>query len=283
MEFEITKEGIKVYNKEDFCPQHILECGQMFCYEKCGQDYFVYPQNKFCKIIDKKDYFFIETKDPQFFVDFFNLNTNYAQIKKQLCRFDELKFAINYGKGIRIVKQDLFETIITFIFSANNNMKRIKASLDKLRQHFGEEIAKIDGKIFYAFPTLEQLKTLDATFFKSIGAGYRAEYLVETINVLGDFLNNFPQSCEKTSNEILENLLKLKGVGRKVADCILLFGYNRNDVFPVDTWIKQVYSELFFNETNAVKISNLLKERYKNLSGYAQQYLFYSKRSLKHV
>ena len=148
---------------------------------------------------------------------------------------------------------------------------------------FNHKIAQIDGKTFYSFPSLEELKTLNADFFKSIGAGYRAEYLVSSIKVLDQFLMDFSTECNKTSDEILENLLKLKGVGRKVADCIILFGYNRNDVFPVDTWIKKVYSEIFLSETNAIKISNLLKERYGNLSGYAQQYLFYSKRSLKHV
>lgn len=255
----------------------------MFCYEKIAENYYVYPQNKFCKIVDDKDCVFIETKDPEFFAQFFNLKTNYAEIKKQLEKFEELKFAINYGKGIRIVKQELVETIITFIFSANNNMKRIKASLDRLRQHFGKKIIEIDGKTFYAFPTLEQLKTLDVDFFKSIGAGYRAEYLVNSIKVLDKFVKEFPQNNHCSSKEVLENLLKLKGVGRKVADCILLFGYNRNDVFPVDTWIKKVYSELFKKEENPTKIADLLVLRYGNLSGYAQQYLFYSKRSLKHV
>lgn len=255
----------------------------MFCYEKIGEDYYVYPQNKFCKIIDNQDYVLIETKDPEFFANFFDLKCNYAEIKKQLEKFEELKFAINYGKGIRIVKQELVETIITFIFSANNNMKRIKASLDKLRQHFGEKIIEDNGKTFYAFPTLEQLKTLDVSFFKSIGAGYRAEYLASTIKVLDEFIKKFPQNNNYSSKEVLENLLKLKGIGRKVADCILLFGYNRNDVFPVDTWIKKVYSEIFKKEENPTKIANLLVLRYGNLSGFAQQYLFYSKRSLKHV
>ena len=163
-------------------------------------------------------------------------------------------------------------------------MKRIKNSLDLLRKHFNHEICQIEGKRFYTFPSLDELKTLDEKFFKSIGAGYRAGYLVETIKNLEEFLKTNSENAEILTKDLLLNLLKLKGVGRKVADCILLFGYNRKDVFPVDTWIKQVYAEIFKGDIkSASKISDFLLERYGQLSGYAQQYLFYSKRSLKHT
>ena len=124
--------------------------------------------------------------------------------------------------------------------------------------------------------------SLDETFFKEIGAGYRASYLVSSIKFLNENENLFfGKDVESMpTKELLENLLKLKGVGRKVAECILLFGYGRRDVFPVDTWIKKVFIEdlKIADVKDASKMCDILIERYGALSGYAQQYLFYSKR-----
>lgn len=273
---------IIIQNSEDFCPLHILECGQVFCYKKIGEDYFVYPSNKLCKIYKQGPNYVIETSDIDFFENYFDLKTNYFKIKTELSNFEELKPAIEFGKGIRILKQELVETIISFIISANNNIKRITNTLDKIRENFGHKISNKYGLDFYAFPSLEELKTLDKTFFEKVGAGYRAGYLVDTISNLNKFLEDFNlDKGKQVSTEILlENLTKLKGVGKKVANCILLFSYNKQDVFPVDTWITKAYNDIFTNEQmlSASKICDNLIGRYKNLSGFAQQYMFYFKR-----
>ncbi len=183
-----------------------------------------------------------------------------------------MKKAIEFVYGIRILKNDVFETVISFIISANNNIKRIQNTLFKMREMLGEKKGE-----YHAFPTFEKLKKQNADFFKSIGCGYRAEYLVKVLTQTN------PDQLEKWKDlptEILkQNLLQLAGVGPKVADCILLFGYSKQDVFPVDTWIEKVHNEYFGEECNRLKIRKNLVERFGDLSGYAQQYLFYFQRS----
>lgn len=273
---------IIISNCEEFNIKHIMECGQVFAYKKIDDVFYCFPQNKVCKVFKLDDKYVIECDDTNFFENYFDLKTNYFEIKNKLKSFAELSNPISFGGGIRILKQDILETIISFIVSANNNIKRITNTLFKLRKHFNKKIKNSFGEVFYEFPTLEELLTLDEEFFKEIGAGYRANYLVCSIKQL--FENRELYFSANISNlptkELLENLLKLKGVGRKVAECILLFGYGRKDVFPVDTWIKKVFVEdlKLASTTNATKICDILIERYGELSGYAQQYLFYSKR-----
>ena len=179
--------------------------------------------------------------------------------------------ALTFGSGIRILKQDHFETIISFIVSANNNIKRIKKILFAIREKFGTK--KED---YYAFPTLSQLKTATVEDFKNLGAGYRAKYLYEVCRQLeNEDLNEW---LKFSTEELNKKLLSLMGVGQKVADCIMLFGFSKQDVFPVDTWIEKVYCTYFNEEHDRKKIRQNLLETFGEKSGYAQQYLFYSMR-----
>ena len=163
--------------------------------------------------------------------------------------------------------------IISFIISANNNIPRIKKILNNLCSLYGTRLND-----FYAFPTLNQLSRITTEEFKQIGCGYRADYLVESIQMLKSF--NFESVNKMDTNELRCELMKLKGVGRKVADCILLFGFHRTDVFPTDTWIVKVYNEISGSnesKSNAKNISDWFVDKYKCLSGYAQQYLYYER------
>ena len=160
--------------------------------------------------------------------------------------------------------------IISFIISANNHIPRIKSIIERICTGLGE---RRDG--YYTFPTLERLASVDFDFYKSLGAGYRDEYLYSTVKDLHDGKLNVTD--DMTTDEVGKELLKLKGVGRKVADCILLFGYGRTDVYPVDTWIKKVALEYYGVSSKA---REYFLNRYKELSGYAQQYIYYYKREL---
>ena len=133
---------------------------------------------------------------------------------------------------------------------------------------------------FYSFPKLEKLKNLTENYFITIGAGYRANYLFDTIQKLST--DSFEQLNKLPTENLLAELEKFKGVGRKVGECVLLFSFSRFDVFPVDTWINKVYLDLFEgnNRTNRKQISKFLVEKFGLLSGYVQQYLFYYKREL---
>lgn len=275
MNYSIFKDKIEVYDKTQFNIEHILECGQIFTYEKLENNYIVYSQDKKAIIIENADKYIIKTSDVIYFKNFFDLETDYEKIKLSLSDFNFLKPMLKYGYGIRILKQSLIETTIGFIISANNNIGRIKKSMAFIRKNAG---TKIDD--FYAFPTLKQLRQCDEEFFISAGAGYRAKQIVEAIKEMTtinlESLRNLP------SQELKRELVKMKGIGSKVADCILLFGYNRHDVFPVDTWIAKIYREYFnIKEENRDKMRAELINTFKNLSGYAQQYMFFYKRTCK--
>ena len=276
MKYEIQENVIKIYSKEDFNPQHILECGQVFSYKKEKEKYIVFPGNKYAEITEKSDFYEIKVlnnEDLDYFLHFFDLKTDYKEIKNQLIRFEILKEPLKFGHGIRILNQDLFETLISFIVSANNNIKRIMLILNNLRKQLGEKV--YDD--VYSFPTFDKLLACDEIFFKKIGAGYRAGYLYKVLRQIT------PEKLEEMkklpTNELQKALVSLSGVGPKVADCVMLFGFHKEDVFPVDTWIHQMYNTYYSPIENRNQIRRNLVEQFGKLSGYAQQYLFYFQRS----
>lgn len=294
MNFEIQDNKIIVLCNQ-FNPESILQCGQVFSYKKINDYYFVYPKNNLAVVYKKENKFVIEVLNGkiEFFINYFDLKTNYEEIieKIKLKINDNLILkAVSFGKGIRILNQDCVETLISFIFSQNNNIKRFTNSLDKLRQEKGHEIACCCSEVeeineilknqkFFSFPEIEVLKTLDEKYFCHLGAGYRAQYLALAVKELDEFfkLKNVETNC------LLEKLLSFKGVGLKVAQCVMLFGFHKTDVFPVDTWISKAYLDLTQskNKIPPTKISKILSKKFGNLSGYIQQYLFYFKRENK--
>ena len=268
---------IKIQNNTDFNPTHIFECGQFFRYKKINNDYYIaFSLDKKVEVFKKdEDYYFkCDADNVSYFNNFFDLKTDYSAIKNNLIRnFPFMKKAINFGYGIRILKQNILEMIISFIISANNRIPRIQKSIEYICEKAGTNMGD-----YYAFPTLEQLSKLDEQFFLNAKIGFRAKYMVQTIK---DLQNIDFKELEKLDTPTLrEKLIQLKGVGPKVADCILLFGFSRKNVFPVDTWIAKVYEQdLGGEQTNRVKIAKELVNKFSDLSGYAQQYLFYYKRS----
>ena len=246
MEYLVTNEGIVINSKEEFNPQHILECGQVFSYTK-KENYIVFPEDKLAEIIETETGYKILTNNPKYFVNYFDLNCDYKAIKDSLLKNPIMSNAINFGSGIRILKQDLFEMVISFIVSANNNIKRIQLILGRLRNALG----KGDGEI-KAFPSINAMREKDEYFYKSIGAGYRAKYLAKVVHQFE--LSDLEEWKKLDTLSLRKRLLSLIGIGPKVADCILLFGYGRGDVFPVDTWIQQMYNKYFSPLENRNKI-----------------------------
>ena len=276
MKYEIEKNSIKIYSKDEFNPQHILECGQVFCYKKEEEKYIVFPQDKYAEIEEKTDFYEIKVlknQDLDYFIDFFDLNTDYKTIKNDLSKFEIMQQPLKFGYGIRILNQDLFETLISFIISANNNIKRITLIINNLRGELGEKVYKD----VYSFPTFDKLLSCDEDFFKKMGAGYRANYLYKVLRQIS--IKDLEEMKGLSTNELQNKLISLSGIGPKVADCIMLFGCHRGDVFPVDTWIHQMYNQYYFLLDNRNVIRNNLVSQFGEMSGYAQQYLFYFQRS----
>lgn len=273
MKYTLEKNRIIVIGKDDFNPEHILECGQVFSFYKDEDgNYIVSSKDKCAKIVETESGFVIETAEPKYFEEYFDLKTDYGQIKKKLSKYEILKSPIGYGFGIRILKQDLFEVVISFIVSANNNIKRIKLILNRIKEKYG---SKMNG--YFAFPTREQLMAATEVDFAELGAGYRAKYLYEVLRQVDE--KTLLQWGELPTRELRKKLLTLMGIGPKVADCVLLFGYGRGDVFPVDTWIEQMYDRFYTHIPNREKVRENLVAEFGEFSGYAQQYLFFFMRA----
>lgn len=216
---------------------------------------------------------------------YFDLDRDYEKIKEKLSQVDDfLKESIKYGEGIRILNQDLWEMIISFIISANNNIPRIKGIVNRMSQKYGNKI-EFHGKDYYTFPTIEALSTASIEDLRALGLGFRDKYIYETTRKIknGDIdLEKMKQ--ENNTKQMRKELLTLSGVGPKVADCILLFStLKRFDVFPIDVWVRRVMNDLYIHNSEESKvkkreIEELAREKYGDLEGIAQQYLFYWKR-----
>ncbi len=216
--------------------------------------------------------------------NYFDLNRDYEEIKNKLSKIDEfMAQSISYGEGIRILNQDLWEMIISFIISANNNIPRIKGIIERMSKKYGEEI-EFRGKKYYTFPTIEALKNVSKEELRTLGMGFRDKYIYETTKIIAEKQVDLESLKNKETKQAREELLKLNGVGPKVADCILLFStLKRLDVFPIDVWVRRVMNDLYIHNEDETKVSkkqieNLAKEKFGELEGIAQQYLFYWRR-----
>ena len=276
----------KTFNLKD-----IFECGQCFRWNEQGDGSYTGVWNENVVNVKKEgqDYVFsgickngnLEEEIQQYF----DLNRDYEQIKEELSKKDEyMKASITYGKGIRILNQDLWETIISFIISANNNIPRIKGIIERLSKAYGKKI-EWNGKTYYTFPTPEELKNVTVKEYRDLGLGFRDIRVFETTKMILDGKVNLKELEENPNTlEVREKLLTLSGVGPKVADCILLFSdLKRLEVFPIDVWVRRVMNDLYIQnedetKVNKKQIEKIAKEKFGDLAGLAQQYLFYWRR-----
>lgn len=273
---------------DSFEPKDVFECGQCFRWnlEKDGSYTGIFEQNVLnVKRQGNKITFSGICDNIDTIRKYFDLDRDYNKIKHTLSKIDDnLKNSINYGQGIRILNQNLWETIISFIISANNNIPRIKGIIERLSAKYGKEI-KWNGNSYYTFPTPEELEKVTVEDFRNIGLGFRDIRLYETTHLILDKKVKLEELYTKNTEEAREILLTLSGVGPKVADCILLFSdLKRFDVFPIDVWVRRVMNELYIhnpdeNKVSKKEISNIANEKFGNLQGIAQQYLFYNRRS----
>lgn len=272
MKVSFGKDKILIEKNPDFDIKKILECGQIFRYIDTGKSYVVYSLDKKAEIFTDEKKVRIVTNDKKYFYNFFDLDKDYVSVVEKLSKDKVLKEAISYGRGIRILKQNLIEVLFSFVISANNNIKRIQKIIFGLCQRFGQNRGN-----YYTFPTLDRLQTMTLSDYESLGAGYRGKYL---FNLSRQISQEGLSMLEKMPTaEARKQLISLSGIGPKVADCVLLFGMARNDVFPVDTWMEKVYIDIFGKDNKTrPQMSSVFIQRFGDLSGIAQQYLFYNKR-----
>ena len=264
------------YDATYFNVRDTLECGQIFRYKQLDADtYAVFSRDKYAELTTVDGVVQVKTADKEYFWHFFDLDTDYGAKVERISAISPLMCeAATFGKGVRILNQDLTEMIFSFIISANNNIKRIQLIIDRLCNAIG-----CDTPYGKAFPTVEAMAGASVEFYAGIGAGYRDKYLYETAKMLLTYDLDALTSLD--SENARRELLKFMGVGPKVADCILLFGLRRGDVFPVDTWLKKVYHEYFEQGHKDGEISRFFCNLFGEDAGLCQQYLFYFQRKYR--
>ena len=286
----MQEQQYELNNIPSFNSKHIFECGQCFRWdeESDGSYTGIVGKNVInVNQVENRVIFSSYGVDnlEKIVINYFDLTRNYEEIKDKLSKIDEhLARSIEYGSGIRILNQDLWETIISFIISANNNIPRIKGIINRISKNYGEKI-EWNGKEYYTFPTVEELSKASVEDLRALGLGFRDVRVYETTRkILEKQVDLEELHKEKDTQKVRDILLTLDGVGPKVADCILLFStLKRFDVFPIDVWVRRVMNELYIKNEDETKVSKkeiekLAKEKYGNLEGIAQQYLFFWKR-----
>ena len=271
MNITTDKGSIKITDAECFSLRDTLECGQIFRFAPQNDGYAVFSADKYCFARQNGRDVTIVTDDTDYFYRFFALDEDYPAEYGRLRAFGELTDAADASCGVRLLRQDPFEMIISFIISANNNIPRIKGIIGRICAAAGKKY-----EWGHAFPTRAELCALSVGDFAKLGAGYRAPYLYEAARTVTDeFIADVSRSA---TAEAMKKLLKVKGVGPKVADCIMLFGLGFGDTFPVDVWMENALATAELN-TNQ-KIRAYYVARYGKLSGLAQQYIYHYNRNV---
>lgn len=270
---EFINNNIYIHGIEDFDLPHTLDCGQAFRWASNENGVWSgVAFNKYLELEKLQDgtvVLYNTTKEEfeNVWCDYFDLDRNYKEIVDDLSQNEILKHACEYSYGIRILNQEPFETLCSFIISQNNNIKRIKGIITRLCENFGEER---DG--YYTFPTAEKLAGLTLEDLAVLRSGFRAKYLLDAakkvVNGEVDLYNMKSMPLDAARAE----LMKIVGVGPKVADCCLLFSHRHVEAFPKDVWIKRAMEVLFQGE---------LPENALKYAGIAQQYIFFYARDTK--
>lgn len=274
---------------DSFIISQTLECGQCFNFNKISdENYAVTAYGKVLHILSEGEN--IVFKDiskyefEQTWCHYFDFNRDYEEIKSFLSQKDEtLRAALEYAPGIRIINQEFFQCLISFIISQNNRIPMIKKVVSNLSQKYGEYITTINGEDYFSFPSPEKLYGIDAKELMECKTGFRGKYIEDAVKKYVKGSLEHENFSSMTNEQVREKLMTINGVGPKVADCVMLFSLGRNDVFPTDVWVKRIMSYFYFDrqETPIKEIHKFANELFGSYSGFAQQYLFNYARELK--
>lgn len=270
----------QVSNK-DFDLRHTFDCGQCFRWNRSEDgSYSGVAGGKAVRFRQEGDSILIENccaaDFDSFWKSYLDLDRDYAEVKKAVAVNDLMRTAISYGEGIRILRQEFFEVLISFIISQNNSIPNIKRVVERLCAAYGEPI-EFEGETRYAFPTAEKLASLSEADFRALGAGFRDRYLVGAARLAAEGILDPARLTAMPTDEARAELMKVKGVGNKVCDCVLLFALGKFDLFPTDTWIRKVMAESF-GAKSALAAKSEGQRIFGQNAGFAQQYLFYWRR-----
>ncbi len=274
MQYREIKNEVEITGVSDFDLVRIFECGQ--CFRWNADENGVYTgvaMGRAARIRRKGDSVFITGTADDFekvWLDYFDLSRDYAKIRAGLCIDDYMKRASDFGAGIRILRQDKWEALCSFIISQCNNIPRIKKIVETLCRCFGDT-AELDGEIFYTFPPAERVAELSQEDLAPLRCGYRAPYIIDAAKAVASGELDLEALSQTDFNTALKALKSLNGVGDKVANCVILFGLCMLSAFPIDVWMKKAIKE-HYGDGFDPKV-------FGEYAGIAQQYMFYYARS----
>lgn len=287
--YESFENGVILKDSKNFEPKHIFECGQCFRWNRDSSG--TYTGTAFNRVLEvekrEKDILFYNTDIKEFeeiWIPYFDLYRDYDTIKNKLKEDPLLELSMEYGKGIRLLRQEPFEILISFIISSNNRIPMIKRAIENICKKWGNTI-EYKGSVYNSFPSPDRLLSARIEDFEACGTGFRAKYIYDTLRRLAELSQNedylsFIKALK--DDDCHEELMKFTGVGPKVADCIMLFSMAKYSAFPVDVWVKRAMQKLYLApDVSLKKIRDFGRNKFGELSGFAQQYLFYYARENK--
>jgi len=273
---------------EDFDVGQTLECGQCFHFKRIDKnEYGVVAFGKLLHVKqENKTVIFYDTTQEEYetiWEKYFDLDRDYSKIKKTLLKKDDkLGQAMETMWGVRILRQEFFEILISFIISQNKQISHIKQIVETISRKYGDYLGNIGEEEFFGFPSCERMLDITLEDLKECKTGFRAPYIMDAVSKVCDKTIDENLLREADMNVCLEKLQLIKGVGEKISNCVMLFGLEKREAFPIDVWIKRIMEFMYFEtEVSKDEIAAFAKERFGKYGGYAQQYLFYYGRERK--
>lgn len=275
-----------IENVKDFNPVHIFECGQCFrWFRRDDESYLGVAGKKVVNVSYYENKLIIKNANIRDFIDFwfdyFDLGRDYTEVKTLLSKDEIMKKAIEFGWGIRLLKQDIWEALVSFVISANNRIPMIMKIVATISKEYGQEL-NFDNHHYYSFPEVSKISGASVGQLEVCKAGFRCRYISLTSQIVEEGTIKLNELGNLSTGSARDELMKLPGVGPKVADCVLLYSGTKYDVFPTDVWVKRVMEELYFKrEASFKEIQEFSRDYFGELAGFAQQYLFYYARENK--
>lgn len=260
-----------------------ITCGQIFRFkEEDDNSYTVILHDRVVNLYQDKNDLIVKSnneKDLEKVVrNYLDLDRDYDSLNETIVNMDSsLKEIINSCKGFKIINSPKFETIISYIISSNNRVPQIQKALNNIAERYGDKVI-FDGKEYYLFPNSYDMKDCSKEELRELKTGFRDTYIYEFINKVNNKEIDIDVVDNMNSDDAMNYLMENKGIGEKVASCILMFGYSRFDVFPIDTWVKKYMNDTY-NITDVKNIKKFAKDKYQDYSGLVIQYMFHYKRN----
>lgn len=267
----------------DFNLKSSIESGEFFRYELKDDSYIIILFDRVIEIKQVNNYLLIESNNEvnlkEIIINFFSLDVDYKSINNSILNMDSsIKDILDNNFGFRIQKMPKFETLISYMISTNNSVENIKKCVNRLSNKYGKKIV-FNNKEYYLFPTPKELKNVTEENLRELKLGYRAKYVKEIIDKINNNILDLDKIDSMSTIDALDYLMKHKGIGLKVASCVLLFAYRRYDSYPIDVWVKKIMKEKY-NIEGIKKIKKFINNRFGKYSGLVIQYLFNYKRNI---